>query len=335
MPTYGQPTQNMKNAFEDVRNFDAHRERLAEVEIAMLAAYASKDKDGEPRGEALARDGDPILGKVRIMTLEDRADGTHDVRLILNGDLWGQLSVGSQRAVVDMCLMRIEVVIKDGRPKRDDAGRPVLRKRKWDYNHCGFVEVDERHGLSSPAVQELRTFFNEHGQTYMSWIDEAPPADFVPIASRRRKRKPKELGEGGADASGNYTRGPLGSKLVRERLQHVESRATVLGVLQLELEHAKPRDPVVKALKDRLIGDLALPDYIAVEKGDEPSVKPDLAAAVLLTSKAKPSLDLLDRVVPECCDAKVLAWILDDEGDEDPREEVLEVVNSRIRELSA
>jgi hypothetical protein len=329
MPTYQPPTNNMRTAFDDVRALDCHRERLADVTIAVKGVYASRDKDDLPRGEALSRDGDPILGKIRIMKEEDRSDGSADVRVLLHGDRWGQLSAGMQRAVIDICLTRIEVVEKDGKPALDGLYRPILRKRKWGYQHCGFVEVDERYGLSSPGVHNLRLFFNDHGQVYMPWLDEDPPDDFLSVPLRPPKSA-KPLPEGDTI----YKRGKLAAKRLRERIeiQKIDALPTILGLVALELSE-RPRDDVIGALEAKIREHRALPDYVAIEKGKKPSVEPDLAAATLLTmTKKEATLDMLDRLVPECLDAQVLASVAEGEGDS-PREEVLEVINRRIREL--
>jgi hypothetical protein len=317
----------MQAAFDAVRALDCHRERLADVDIAVKAVHATLNKDDEPRGEALASDGDPVLGKIRIMSLEDRSDGASDVRLLLHGDRWGSLSAGMQRSVIDNCLTRIEVRLEDGKPKLDDIGRPMLRKRKWGYKLCGYAEVDERHGKHAIGVHNMQVFFNEHGQIYMPWLDDEPPVDFLATPVR-----PKETPK--LKATTGHKRGKLTIGALCTRIEHLEERATILGIYQLELQAKKPRDKVVQALKAAVLKGHYLPDFIAVEKGEKATVEPDLAAAVLVTSKARPDVDLLDTMVPDCRDKQVLAWILDDEGDEDPRENVLDVVNSRIRELS-
>jgi len=189
MPTYEDPNEKMQRAYEKVRAFPCHNERLAEVEISVLAVYATRDKDDEPRGEALSSNKRPVLGKIRITTLEDRNDGTADVRLLLHGDRWGRLSAPMQRAVIDDCLTRIEVLQEDGKPKLDDAGRPKLRKRDWDFVLCGFHEVAERHGKSSVEVHNFRVLFtSEEGQLYMPWFDgDDPPDNVLAITPKPKK----------------------------------------------------------------------------------------------------------------------------------------------------
>ncbi len=330
MPTFEKPNDKMKSAYENVRALTCHKKRLSEVKIAVFAVYAKRDKDDEPRGEALSRNGDPILGKIRIMSLEDRFAGTADVRVLLHGDRWGRVTAAMQRSVIDDCLTRIEVVMQDNKPKLDDIGRPKLRKRAWSFQLCGFHEVAERHGAASVEVYNFRVLFDEHGQTYLPWLDDDDSTRANVLVLAPMQKKPKAVGSG----DGTHKRGSLGTKLLRERLQHIDEPATLLAVAQLEFG-SKPRKGVVAALKDRVLELKGiLLDFNAIEKGRTPSIDLDLAAAVLVTSPAKLDIEILDSLVPDVLDLQVLKGILDDEGDEDPREHVLEVVNQRIRELS-
>jgi hypothetical protein len=337
MPNYEDPSNKMEEAFEDVRNFDAHRERLKDVNIAVLSAHASRDEDDEPRGEALASRGRPILGMIRIMSTEDRAAGNADVRVVLNGDRWGQISGPMQRGVIDDCLTQIMVLKEDDVIKRDDLGRPKLRRRPWDFEHCGFHEVAERHGAHSIEVHNFKVLFDKFGQTYLPhFAPDDRPVDYLALAPKRTKTRAKELTNAGSSDT-THRRGPLASGALVARIDSISSPATLLGVAKLELLK-KPRNPVVKAVKDRVLEMRLLPDYIRVEKGEDqqdPVVDLDLDAAVLVTS---PDLDVdtLDRVVPGCRDVTVLGWTLEGERQrEDPRQEVVDVVEARLQDLGA
>lgn len=332
MPTFEDPSNKMEEAVEAVRAFDCHRERLQDVTIAVLSAHASRDEEDEPRGEALSCRGRPILGKIRISTTEDRAEGMADVRVLLNGDRWGQLSGPMQRAVVDECLTMIEVWQKDGAPIRDDLGRPKLQQRPFDFELSGYHDVAARHGASSVEVHNFRVLFDEHGQTYLPHFapDDRPP-NYLAIAPKRTKTRAKDLTSGGS-SDGAHQRGPLAAKALIARIDSV-SLATLVAVLKLELAK-KPRGPVVKAIKDRLIGMALLQDFIRVEKGEDqqaPALDLDLDAAVLVTSPDDLDTDTLDRLVPGCRDSTVLGWLLVDEQ----RQEVVEVVEARLEELGA
>jgi hypothetical protein len=328
----------MEEAFESVRNLDAHRERLKDVTIAVLSAHASRDEDDEPRGEALSCRGRPILGKIRISTVEDRAEGVADVRVLLNGDRWGQLSAPMQRAVIDECLTMIEVQQKDGAPKRDDLGRPKLQQRPWDFEHYGFHDVAQRHGASSVEVHNFRVLFDEHGQTYLPhFAPDDRPVNYLAIAPKQTRTRAKAITNAGSSDTA-HQRGPLASAALVASIERISLPATLLAVAKLELMK-KPRKPVVKAIKDRVRDMRLLMDYIRVEKGEDqhdPAVDLDLDAAVLVTSPPGLDMDTLDRLVGGCRDATVLAWTLDDEQRQgEPRQEVIEVIEARLQDLGA
>jgi hypothetical protein len=333
MPNYEDPSNKMEEAFENVRALDCHRDRLKDVSIAVLSARASRDEDDEPRGEALASRGRPILGMIRIMSTEDRAAGNADVRVVLNGDRWGQISGPMQMGVIDDCLTQIMVLKEDDVIKRDDLGRPKLRRRPWDFEHCGFHEVAERHGSHSVEVHNFKVLFDKHGQIYLPhFAPDDRPVDYLAIVARPTRTRAKDLTSGGSSDT-SYQRGPLASAPLVARIDIINSPATLLAVGKLELQK-KPRNPVVKAIKGRVLEMTLLMDYIRVEKGEDqqaPVVDLDLAAAVLVTSPSDLDMDTLDRLVPECRDATVLAWLLDDEQ----RSEVVDVVKARIAELGA
>jgi hypothetical protein len=321
----------MEEAFEDVRALDCHRERLQDVTIAVLSAHASRDEDDEPRGEALSCRGRPILGKIRISSTEDRAEGMADVRVLLNGDRWGQLSGPMQRAVIDECLTMIEVRQKDGAPIRDDLGRPKLQQRPFDFEISGYHDVAARHGASSVEVHNFRVLFDENGQTYLPhFAPDDRPVDYLAITPKRTKTRAKDLTAGGSSDT-THQRGPLAAAPLIARIENISLPATLLAVAKLELAK-KPRKPVAKAIKDRVLEMVLLQDYIRIEKGEDqqaPALDLDLDAAVLVTSPDDLDTDTLDRLVPGCRDSKVLGWLLVDEQ----RQEVVEVVEARLEEL--
>lgn len=332
MPTFEDPTEKMEQAFEEVRALDRHSPRLNDVTIAVLAAYATRDKDDEPRGEALSRSGKPLLGKIRIMSLEDRTAGATDVRIVLHGDRWGQLTSAMQRFVIDECLTQIEVLVEDGKPKLDDIGRPKLRQCAFDYDIRGFTAVDAQWGRSSVPVNQMRVLFDRNGQTYLPLMDpDDRPQDFMTVAPVRTGTRTKAI----AGKGSSYKRGKLKDAELRGRIDQIKAPATFLGVAKLELQH-KPRKSVLSCINERVLELKLLLDYRAVENGEiPPGMELDLAAAVLVTSPKRPPIDVLEELVPECRDTQVLGWVIDDERDAiDPRTEVIDVVEARIAELT-
>ena len=343
MPTFNPPNDKMTSAFEYARGLEEHHDRLKTVNLQLISAVASVDKDGEPRGEALTRGGRVVLTAMRILSLEERSAAKQrgevpfDARIILNGDLWGSTPTAMQRAALDQCLTSISVIESDdGTPVLDDAGRPKLRKRRPDYVLDGFFEVAERHGQHSLEVHEIRTTinrkFNEVGQTLMPWITDGSPLDADIFATRERPAKSANGADKKKAQVNGYQLGSLKPKPLRDRINMLERAETILGIAALEFASAKPRPGVLASLAEKAREFGIIEDLRSVETGATPRVTPDLAAAVLVTSPANIGPDVLEQLVPECRDATVLEWVMDDEQNRDDRgrDYVVEVVQGRL-----
>jgi hypothetical protein len=227
---------------------------------------------------------------------------------------------------------------KDGAPKRDDLGRPKLQQRPFDFELYGFHDVAARHGAHSVEVHNFRVLFDEHGQTYLPhFAPDDRPINYLAIAPKPTRTRAKAVTKGESSDT-VHQRGPLASKALIVSIERINSPATLLAIAKLELQK-KPRAPVVKAIKDRVLEMTLLIDYIRVEKGEDqqsPAIDLDLDAAVLVTSPAGLDIDTLDRLVGGCRDVMVLGWVLDDEQrQDDPRQEVVDVVEARLHDLGA
>lgn len=134
--------------------------------------------------------------------------------------------------------------------------------------------------------------------------------------------------------------GKLKDKQLRERIARLTRAETLLGLYALELERPKPRAKVLAALDD-LAADhpnmqLAV-DMSGLSDG-RPStgVKPDRAAAALVSLSGVPEIRDLEQLVPLCEDPIVINDLLDDERErgEQSRDEVEEVLRQRLAELA-
>lgn len=355
MPSYVSPTQDMITTYQRERERDDHRERLESVNIELIAATASRDKDDEPRGEALRRGGNISLADIAITTLLERSRARErgevpvDVAIVINADRWESATVKMQRAVLDRCLTMIEVLTKDDAPVLDAAERPKIRRRRPDRTIEFYDDVAERHGDAAVEVHQLRVMISETGQVYMPWLDDTSRVDnaaFAPIPKKVPAEKAATQGKGkrgrkaidGAKpiAASGYSLGTCKPKLVRERLGHIKRPETILGVVAL-LFAANKMDKGMKAAVTEAASRLdIIEDVRALQQGNEPSRKPDLAAGVLVTSPKDLEPSVLDQLVPECDDQVVLEWIIEDEEAraDGEREAVTEVVHERIRMLS-
>lgn len=325
------PTDSQTEALRCARILDAHFTRLQGVRIKLLCIKAAVDEDDDPICDALTYRSRPIITAVSITKAEERYSEDDDAeqpdaRVIVNGDLWGTLVTDEQVAAMDQALTQIEVVTdKKGHRKLDDAGRPKLRKRRYDYEVFGFAEVAERHGRASLEVQEARRLFNDFGQGMLFASDDEDGVGENVVAIVRPRAAPLKRAK-------PHRRGKISVKELVERIA-VCMPATVLGLTALE--HASnPRPGVATALKDRAYALRILPDYDLVLQGNTPQIKPDTAAAVLATTPIR-QVDQPGQLVAECCDPTVLAWPLAEEralGD-DGRADLIELLSDRAAAL--
>lgn len=100
------------------------------------------------------RDGRVTLGMCRKASDLDRLLHDYDFVILLNRELWDDLSPQQQRAVIDHEATHCAVVLdKDSKPKRDDNGRTVYRIRKHSIEE--FHEIVERYGTYKADIEEF------------------------------------------------------------------------------------------------------------------------------------------------------------------------------------
>lgn len=144
-----------------------HQGTLDGVQIQSLFVYATKDKEGQPKGPAIKYSRQQADSKTVIVKAENRLTGGPDVIIQLDGDRWNDWSAKEQAAVIDEALERIEPVFSeeddDGNVDQelDDSGRPKLRIRDYDMTVTGFKSIAERHGADSPFVRKAEGFVKD------------------------------------------------------------------------------------------------------------------------------------------------------------------------------
>lgn len=91
------------------------------------------------------RDGNLVLGKCQKASDLHRWLAPYDFVILLNQEAWPELTPAQRLALVDHELCHAQVTQgEDGRPKRDEVGRPVFRVRRHDIEE--FREIASRHG---------------------------------------------------------------------------------------------------------------------------------------------------------------------------------------------
>lgn len=139
---------------------------------------------------AMKRSGYPIDAKVGVTSLQDRARGIADAKLMVDGYEWNKATDRQRLALIDHELEHLDLApVKPTKKepnltgnKRDDLGRPVLKVRPHDWQLAGFKTVAERHGEHSHEAMQFRAFRTEYAQ-----LNFFGPPDVLAIANGNGK----------------------------------------------------------------------------------------------------------------------------------------------------
>jgi hypothetical protein len=218
----------------------------------------------------------------------------------------------------------------------DDPAQLSLPNVSWSVtrDEDGVQRIDG-YGRVSFTVEDGKVVLVLGNNEHRLDIAPARSIDYTELVASEATKKTEAKPTKPVEAK----RGALGDAALRERLQHIKRIETLLAVYVLERAHKSPRGRVLKALNElaESFDDMRFfTDAAAIDEGRTPSaLVPDLAAGVLITSNSKAPTSLLELFVPDCKDAIVLGWILDDEKErgEHARNEVISVVSARLAEM--
>lgn len=162
--TFEMPTNTDLQMLESAMK-EYHEELTRQgVTVQMMFAEVIDKESGELE-HALKLHGLFIAGKTKVTSLEDRARGIQDAKILIDRKSWTEMSPSRRRALIDHELQHLEIV-RDGEgiPRFDDLNRPKLRIRPHDWELTGFQEVVERHGEASNEAAQFRYFADAFGQ---------------------------------------------------------------------------------------------------------------------------------------------------------------------------
>lgn len=120
---------------------------LKEAGVSFDLVFASKtDKDDQPCA-AIKLHGVAAAAKVKITSLEDRARGVADAKILIDRFDWDNATPQTRAAILDHELTHIK--LKD-EGELDDLGRPKLKMREHDWMVWGFDVIAERYKTFAP-----------------------------------------------------------------------------------------------------------------------------------------------------------------------------------------
>ena len=172
---------------------DTYHTKLAKLNVRFgVIMVSSVDKDGEPDGKPALKSssGHPAAAKVGLVSAKDKLSKNYDVEILIDLTVWGEMDDKKRFAVLDHEMTHVEIVEdKDGHAKIDDNGAPKLKLIPDQFHLWGFLEIAQRHGLSSSEVLCMRDMVEEHGHLF----GVAPAAAPIPHdVMSGKKQDPQE-----------------------------------------------------------------------------------------------------------------------------------------------
>jgi hypothetical protein len=154
------------------RAIEKYHPELAKEKVSIDTVIVARlDKD-EQSVHAMKQAGYPIDAKIGVTSLQDRARGLADAKLVIDGLEWNSATDRQRVALIDHEVEHLDLVpVKPTKKepdrvgnKRDDLGRPCLRIRPHDWQLAGFKDVVERHGQHSHEAKQFANFRAEYAQ---------------------------------------------------------------------------------------------------------------------------------------------------------------------------
>jgi hypothetical protein len=107
---------------------------------------------------------------VKVKSLADRAAGSADARIVVDGDGWEEWDRKRRQAVIDHELEHLEPQYDDGGElKRDDLGRPKLKLKLHDWHIGGFECIAQRNKEHALEAQQLARTWAGAKQLELDW----------------------------------------------------------------------------------------------------------------------------------------------------------------------
>lgn len=154
----------------------------ANVRVGAVFAYPALDKDGDPKGPAMKKDGRQVLSKIKTTGEEDRAAGAPDVTITLDAKEWERLEDehDAREQLAAFVGDRLEGIVVEreetpGMPrtiKTNDQGRPKLHIKPYDYVVHGWRGSTVKFGARSPAKKQAREFHDTCGNLLFDFAND-------------------------------------------------------------------------------------------------------------------------------------------------------------------
>ena len=134
-----------------------------EIHVKLFYKYGKKDKEGNLKTPALTKNGIAIPAQIKIVSAFNRMTDDTDVKIILNKELWDELSVDEKKSTIDNQLSYLQIKedkLGEPIPISEDCDKVQLKLRKPDFYCEGFLDI-----------------LNIYKNNYLPWQDAKNIAD--------------------------------------------------------------------------------------------------------------------------------------------------------------
>lgn len=143
--------------YEILNSYDIH--------VKLFYKYGKKDKEGNLKTPALTKNGIAIPAQIKIVSAFNRMTDDTDVKIILNKELWDELSVDEKKSTIDNQLSYLQIKedkLGEPIPISEDCDKVQLKLRKPDFFCEGFLDM-----------------LNIYKNNYLPWQDAKNIADKI------------------------------------------------------------------------------------------------------------------------------------------------------------
>ena len=136
-----------------------------EVNVIMFFKYGKRDRDGVLKKPALVKNGVPCAAQIRVISPFNRQTDNYDVKIIIDGDNWRDLTKEEKIAIIDHELTHLSIVRdREGEPVmiNEESDKVKLKLIRDDIQMWGFNDIMIRHGANSQELQILQHLVNRY-----------------------------------------------------------------------------------------------------------------------------------------------------------------------------
>jgi hypothetical protein len=134
-----------------------------DIHVALFVKYGKRDKEGNLKSPAITKNGVAVPAQIKVVSNFNRITDDTDVKIILNAELWEELSKEEKISTLDNMLAYLQI-------KEDKTGEPLtisescdkvqLKLKKPDFYCEGFLSLIEDYGKAYIPYQDAEHIIN-------------------------------------------------------------------------------------------------------------------------------------------------------------------------------